>query len=79
MGAPSLAASWCASPALAVRGGRTVGDAKLLGGLLHDGRNVGQVHVADLGEEVVLNLVVEATAQEGQQPLPVPKLEVVRN
>jgi hypothetical protein len=41
-------------------------DAELLRRLLHDWRDFRVVNVADLREEVMLNLVVESATEEGQ-------------
>ena len=57
---------------LPIRCGRTVRDAKFFSGLLDDGRQFAEVDVADLREEVVLNLVLEASVEPRRQvPLPV--------
>ena len=53
---------------LPIRCGRTVRDAKFFSGLLDDGRQFAEVDVADLREEVVLNLVVETSAEPRQGP-----------
>ena len=52
---------------LPVCGGRPEGDAKFFSGLFDDGRQFAEVNVADLREEVVLDLMIETSTEPCQR------------
>ncbi len=55
------------SNGLPIGRGRSVGNPKFLRSFLHDGSYFGQVDVAHLREQVVLNLMIQASAKPGEQ------------